>query len=230
MFSIYGVSGRQFTGSAEQLRQIERVNAAARTRRIDSNEEVLPERVSADPTLTTPLEPVAVPAAGTTVASRTALAAYAQTGAPETQRQPLTRVAEIMRTPALTLPESMPVLEAWKLLAYHGHAQAPVVSSSGMLVGLLLRADLLRPERLAHPDLAQETWARAMAQPVGELMWTPVPSTSADNEIRRVAAVLHEDGLPGLPVVDDAGAVVGFVSRSDIVRAVAHEPPLDLWS
>jgi CBS domain-containing protein len=31
-------------------------------------------------------------------------------------------------------------------------------------------------------------------------------------------------------VVDDAGAVVGFVSRSDIVRAVAHEPPLDLWS
>lgn len=226
MFSIYGVSGRQFTGSAEQLRQIERVNAAARTRRIDANEEVLPDRVSADPTLNTPLEP----AAGTTVASRTALAAYAQTAAPEIQRQPLTRVAEIMQTPALTLPENMSVLQAWKLLAYHGHAQAPVVSASGMLVGLLLRADLLRPERLAQPRFSQETWSEWMAQTVGELMWTPVPSTSADNEIRRVAGVLHEDGLPGLPVVDDAGAVVGFVSRSDIVRAVAHEPPLDLWS
>ncbi|RCW72982.1 CBS domain-containing protein [Pseudorhodoferax soli] len=230
MFSVYGVTGRQFTGSAEQLRQIERVNAAARTRRIDPNEDVLPERVSADPTLNTPLEPVAVPAAGTTVARRTALAAYAQTGAPETQRQPLTRVAEIMHTPAFTLPENTTVLQAWRLLAYHGYAQAPVVSASGMLVGLLLRADLLPPERMAVPDLAQEGWAALMAQPVSELMWTPVPSTSADNEIRRVAAVLHEDGLPGLPVVDDAGAVVGFVSRSDIVRAVAHEPPLDLWS
>lgn len=226
MFSIYGVSGRQFTGSAEQLRQIERVNAAARTRRIDSNEEVLPERVSADPALTTPLEP----AAGTSVARRTALAAYAQSSAPETPRQPLTRVAEIMRQPVLTLPESTPVLQAWKLLAYHGHAQAPVVSASGMLVGLLLRADLFPAERMAVAEMPQESWAALMAQPVSELMWTPVPSTSAENEIRRVAAVLHEDGLPGLPVVDDAGAVVGFVSRGDIVRAVAHEPPLDLWS
>ncbi|CAN7583184.1 CBS domain-containing protein [Pseudorhodoferax sp. LjRoot39] len=226
MFSVYGVSGRQFTGSAEQLRQIERVNAAARTRRIDPNEEVLPERVSADPTLNTTLEP----SAGTTVASRTALAAYAQTSAPETQRQPLTRVAEVMHQPVLTLPENTPVLEAWKLLAYHGYAQAPVVSASGMLVGLLLRVDLFPADRMAVPELSQEAWAALMAQPVSALMWTPVPSTSADNEIRRVAAVLHEDGLPGLPVVDDAGAVVGFVSRSDIVRAVAHEPPLDLWS
>ncbi len=226
MFSVYGVSGRHFTGSAEQLRQIERVNAAARTRRIDPNEDVLPERASADPTLYVAPEP----AAGTSMARRTALAAYAQTSAPETQRQPLTRVAEIMQAPVLTLRESTPVLQALKLLAYHGHAQAPVVSASGMLVGLLLCADLLPPERLAAPELSQESWAALMAQPVSELMWTPVPSTSADNEIRRVAAVLHEDGLPGLPVVDEAGAVVGFVSRGDIVRAVAHDPPLDLWS
>lgn len=226
MFSVYGVAGRQFTGSAEQLRQIERVNAAARTRRIDSKEEVLPERVSADPALNVQPEPPA----GTSVARRTALAAYAQTGAGETQRQPLTRVADIMHTPVLTLPENTPVLQAWKLLAYHGHAQAPVVSASGMLVGLLLRADLLPAERMAVPELAQESWAALMAQPVSDLMWTPVPSTSADNEIRRVAGVLLDNGLPGLPVVDEAGAVIGFVSRSDIVRAVAHDPPLDLWS
>jgi hypothetical protein len=29
---------------------------------------------------------------------------------------------------------------------------------------------------------------------------------------------------------DESGGVVGFISRSDIVRAVAHDPPLDLWS
>jgi CBS domain-containing protein len=229
MFSIYGVTGRQFTGSAEQLRQIERVSAAARTRRIDANEAELPERVSAD-AANTALAPVAAAGAGTTAARRSALAAYAQTGATDAPRQPLTRVAEIMRMPALTLPESTPMLQAWKLLAYHGYAQAPVVSASGMLVGLLLRADLLPAERLAVPELAAEDWSALMARPVAELMWTPVPSTSADNEIRRVAGVLHDSGLPGLPVVDEAGAVVGFVSRGDIVRAVAHDPPLDLWS
>ena len=45
----------------------------------------------------------------------------------------------------------------------------------------------------------------------------------------RLAQVLHDGGLPGLPVVDDAGAVTGFVSRGDIVRAAAQDPPLDLW-
>ena len=37
-------------------------------------------------------------------------------------------------------------------------------------------------------------------------------------------------GLPGLPVTDDAGVLSGFISRTDILRAVAADPPLDLWS
>jgi CBS domain-containing protein len=41
--------------------------------------------------------------------------------------------------------------------------------------------------------------------------------------------VLLESGLPGLPVVDEQGRVIGFISRSDILRAVVTEPPLDLW-
>ena len=57
----------------------------------------------------------------------------------------------------------------------------------------------------------------------------PVPATSAETDLRRVATVLLDTGLPGLPVVDERGAVAGFVSRSDILRAVTADPPLDLW-
>jgi CBS domain-containing protein len=41
---------------------------------------------------------------------------------------------------------------------------------------------------------------------------------------------LQETGLSGLPVVAADGLVIGFVSRSDILRAVSHDPPLDLWA
>ncbi len=225
MFSVYGVAGRQFVGSAEQLRHVERVHASPRTRRVDPNESDLPDRVSADPAFLP-----GAPAVGAGPVARQALAAYAQTQPRETQRQPLTRVAEIMSQPALTLIQDTPVLDAWKLLAYHGYSQVPVVSASGMLVGLLLRADLLRAERLAVPELDAATWQAAMAQPISEVMWTPVPSAAADAEIRRVAGVLHDNGLPGLPVVDEAGMVTGVVTRGDIVRAVAQDPPLDLWT
>jgi CBS domain-containing protein len=30
-------------------------------------------------------------------------------------------------------------------------------------------------------------------------------------------------------VVDDNGTLTGFVSRTDILRAVANDPPLDVW-
>jgi CBS domain-containing protein len=66
-------------------------------------------------------------------------------------------------------------------------------------------------------------------QPVVDVMWTPVPSVSPDTDIRRVARVLLDTGLPGLPVVSEEGKVTGFVSRSDILRAVVADPPLDLW-
>jgi len=60
-------------------------------------------------------------------------------------------------------------------------------------------------------------------------MWTPVPAASPDTDLRRLAAALLGTGLPGLPVSDAQGGLIGFVSRSDILRAVTADPPLDLW-
>lgn len=45
-----------------------------------------------------------------------------------------------------------------------------------------------------------------------------------------VRLVMLETGLPGLPVADAQGQVVGFISRSDILLAVVAEPPLELWA
>jgi len=57
-----------------------------------------------------------------------------------------------------------------------------------------------------------------------------VPTVAAETELRRVAPVLLDTGLPGLPVTDERGLLVGFVTRTDILRAVVADPPLDLWS
>ncbi|MDH5541323.1 MAG: CBS domain-containing protein, partial [Rhizobacter sp.] len=108
--------------------------------------------------------------------------------------------------------------------------QAPAVDGSGRLVGLLLRADLLQRDMLPEPGQDMQAWRGLLARRVSDLMVSPVPSPAADTDIRRVTQVLLETGLPGLPVVDDLGAVTGFISRSDILRAVVAEPPLELWA
>jgi CBS domain-containing protein len=174
------------------------------------------------------MEPSA--ASASDVAHRTAVAAYEVTGKTEHPRHPLTRVDAIMSTSVITLPDTYTVEQAWALLAKNGIGQAPVVGSDGVLVGLLSRGDLMNADRLPGANMHALVWRALLSQSVVDLMWTPVPCVVPDTEIRRVARVLLDTGLPGLPVVNDPGQVIGFVSRSDILRAVVADPPLDLWT
>jgi CBS-domain-containing membrane protein len=222
MFSVYGVGGQLFRGSLEQLRQIGAVSAVARTHAIPAV-----GRDGRDPS-SGAFAGFAQPVPSDE-AHRTALAAYAQTQKAVLPRHPLSQVDALMSRTVVTIPDTSTVQEAWQILFLHGVGQAPVVNGAATLVGLLSRADLLRPERLPRPDSDALVWRALLAQSVLDIMWTPVPSVAPDTDIRRVARVLLETGLPGLPVVDEQGFVTGFVSRSDILRAVVTDPPLDLW-
>lgn len=221
MFSVYGVGGQLFRGSMDQLRQIGSVSATARSNAIQA---VGRDGRDASSSAFAAL----AQAAPSDEAHRMALAAYAQTEKVAMPR-PLRRVDDVMSRNVITLPDSATVLEAWQLLAREGVGQAPVVNAEATLVGLLTRADLLHPDRLPTPDHSALVWRALLAQNVAAVMRTPVPSVATDTDIRHVARVLLDTGLPGLAVVDDQGLVTGFVSRSDILRAVVTDPPLDLW-
>ena len=158
-----------------------------------------------------------------------ALAAYAATEQATTART-RAHVADVMSHQALCLPLGASLLQAWQLLAQAGIAQAPVIDEQGALVGLLLRADLMHPDRLAAAGADPAAWQALLAQPVSALMWTPVPAATPETDLRELARILLDTGLPGLAVADDQARVTGFVSRSDILRAVLTEPPLDLWT
>ena len=229
MFSVYGKAGRLFRGSMEDLRKIGPTSALSRTRRVagvgreamDNFVSLLAQHGSAN----------AVPAKPTQDAPhRDAMAAYAQTASNQHLRHPLSLVRDIMNPGAITLIESSTVAQAWALLAQHQLGQAPVLDAAGRLVGLLTRAELMRADRLPGPQTHSLVWQTLMAQSVAYLMWTPVPSVAPETDIRRLARVLLDTGLPGLPVVDERDSVIGFVSRTDILRAVVADPPLDLWT
>ena len=103
------------------------------------------------------------------------------------------------------------------------------VDAGGRVVGLLLRADMAPLDLLPEPGAIKDAIALAR-RPVNEVMISPIPTVATTTDLRRVAGVLLETGLPGLPVTDEQGLLAGFISRTDILRAVASDPPLDLWS
>ncbi|MGQ9724450.1 MAG: CBS domain-containing protein [Tepidimonas sp.] len=231
MLAIYGNSGLIYRGPIEDLR---RVLPSLRTARIrplavqadrpghaDSGFRVSGRRSGEE----SPAGQVPVPRS-----AAAAVQAYGEVQRPASQRQPLERVQDVMAHEAVSVRESMTVAEGWRRLAERGLGQAPVLDAQGRLVGLLTRAELLSVERLPQPEDSALVWRAFLAQPVSGVMVTPVPAVTPDVPLRRLALALLDTGLPGLPVVDDSGALVGFVSRSDILKAVVHDPPLDLWA
>ena len=50
---------------------------------------------------------------------------------------------------------------------------------------------------------------------VGDVMTTSVVTVKASTPLKAVAEILIERGISGVPVVDDAGMVVGVVSEAD---------------
>ncbi|MCF8168077.1 MAG: CBS domain-containing protein [Rhodoferax sp.] len=223
MFSIYGRAGRLFRGSLEEMRQLGPVTRASRSTALQPiGRDPLDQNPSHLPDTRHAALPVDLP-------HRSALDAYSQTTRIEMPRHPLTHVGAIMSTRVITVADTDTVEQAWQVLSSKHMGQAPVVTQDGILVGLLSRADLMRPERLPGPESHALVWRALLLQKVLDIMWTPVPCVAPETDIRRLARVLLDSGLPGLPVVDDAGLVVGFVSRSDILRAVVADPPLDLW-
>lgn len=231
MFSVYGMQGRLFRGSLEQLRQVGGVRALSRTRTVlpvaKEGRDRLAESFGAF--VESQANAGAGRGAATDEARKSALSAYTDTQLGSSERRPLSQVQDLMSKQIISLRDSATVLQAWQILSEKAVGQAPVVDAQGHLVGLLTRADLLRPERLPSPDSHALAWRAFTLQNVTQIMITPVPSVATDTDIRRVAQMLLDTGLPGLPVVDEQGLVAGFISRSDILRAVVTEPPLDLW-
>lgn len=233
MFFVFGPMGQMYRGGPEQLAQVSPVRRvqrpqALRTRGPDVGDEppVAPAWAQAQHA---PAPPTA-PAAPVNVLAQVAVSAYAQTEqGPQQARQPLTRVSDVMTTGSLSVPPDVRVNDAWQTLAQYHVAQAPVVDAQGHVVGLLLRADMAPLDLLPEPGSVKAAIELAR-RPVSEVMVSPVPTVAPDTELRRVARVLLDTGMPGLPVTDEYGTLAGFISRTDILRAVAADPPLDLWS
>jgi CBS domain-containing protein len=114
MFHIHGIQGRVFSGTLAQLRQQQLVTGVARTRRIA-------------PVMADGRPPTAAPAAGGGGGHGAGAEAVQAYGQAARARQPLTCAADVMHSPALTVPAAATLREAWLVLARHGIAQAPVV-------------------------------------------------------------------------------------------------------
>lgn len=210
MFSIYGTSGPLFTGPLEALDRVRHLARARGVRPIAREGEEFAVALAQ--------------AAGLPRPGQEALAAYRQMLPEDLERGPLYHAAQVMSRRPVSLAATASVADAWRALRDHRIHQAPVLDADGRLVGIVSERDLL-----TALDLDGERVIETLRRQVGDVMTTPVVAADPVTDIRRIAAAMLEMDVAGVPIVDDAGHLVGFVSRSDVLRAVVRDPPLSLW-
>jgi CBS domain-containing protein len=137
---------------------------------------------------------------------------------------PLYHEGQVMHAPVITVTADDAVVHAWRVLRDSRIHQAPVLDAAGNLVGIVSERDLL-----TAIDIDGERVIETLQRQVRDVMTTPVVGAAPMTDIRRIAAMMLDHGVDGVPIVNDAGRLVGFVSRGDVLRAVVTDPPLSPW-
>lgn len=130
-------------------------------------------------------------------------------------------VREIMTEPPRSLAPDVPLREAAQLMQRTGTTALPVVDESGRLLGMLGDREIMR-ELLAHylqqlPSSRGAPGDRNPLRPVREVMTRQVLGVSPEQPLADVASMMINKDVDRLPVIRE-GALVGFLTRADIVR------------
>jgi CBS domain-containing protein len=149
---------------------------------------------------------------------------------------PLTAV-DIMTSPAIVASVETTMSQIAAILATRGISAVPICGPDRTLLGIVSEADILRPLRNAA-RMRREWWVGEVTegegQPrdfleylrddhrkAGEVMVRHVIAAEEDMPIPVLADLMVKHGVKRMPVVRD-GRVVGIISRSDLVAAIAR--------
>ncbi len=215
MFAIYGVSGPIFQGTLEAL---------SRMPPVVRRSSVTPARRIADDVAIESATAGNESQVASGSRSNQAIAAYKAMLPESLDRGPLYHADQIMTAEVIAVSARDEVVLAWRTLTRHQIHQTPVLDENGRLVGLVSERNLLTTLNVDAGEVRD-----VLVKRVGDVMTTPVVAANPLTDIRRIARVMLDRDVDGVPIVNETGVLLGFVSRSDILRAVVTDPPLSMW-
>jgi CBS domain-containing protein len=134
---------------------------------------------------------------------------------------PQLRVREIMTESPRSTRADTPLRDAARDLVRSGIGALPVIEADGLLVGMLSERELMRHMlslasingSIPRPQSGVERARRT----VRDVMTRQVLCVSPDQPLAEVASLMTNKDVDRVPVVEE-GRLVGFLTRSDIVR------------
>lgn len=149
--------------------------------------------------------------------------------------------ADVMTAPAVVVLPQADAAEIAQLLTTRRISAVPVCEPDGTLVGIVSEGDILRPFResarlrrnwwldmlAAGEELSQDfvDYMRNDTRTADAMMSRHVVTATESATIPMLAELMAANGVKRLPILRD-GRVIGIVSRSDVIAALARAPAM----
>lgn len=144
------------------------------------------------------------------------------------------KAKDIMTTSVVTMPLDGDVGEAVRLMLHHHISGLPVVDPAGRLVGVISEGDLMRRVRdgterrrswwlelIGATDDSAGDFVKVHSHRVADVMTRDVHTVEETTPVGEIARLLERKRIKRAPVLRD-GKVVGIISRSNLLQALAH--------
>jgi CBS domain-containing protein len=147
------------------------------------------------------------------------------------------KARDVMTTNVVSVPPDMAAKEIANLLLEKTISAVPVVDESGAPVGMISEGDLIGRDELKR-HARWDWWLALLAegetlhaeffadteQTARDIMSSPVVTVGEETDVGEITRLLAAHRIKRVPVLRDR-RIVGIVSRADLLRALAAEPP-----
>lgn len=119
-----------------------------------------------------------------------------------------------------TIKADTSVLKALEIMGQNHFHRLPVVNDSGRLIGLITEGLVSETSGKNSTSLSIYELNYLLSRTKAEdIMITDVKTISPDVFLEEAASVMIDNGINVLPVVDDAGRVIGIITEKDMFQA-----------
>jgi CBS domain-containing protein len=133
-----------------------------------------------------------------------------------------TAVKDVMTTQVVAVRRGATFKEMAATLRRFRVSAFPVVDENGKVIGVVSEADMLAKEALADHGLVDgllhhREVQKAEGVTAGDLMTHPAVTVRPEDMVEHAARLMYSLRIKRLPVVNAGGALVGLISRTDLL-------------
>lgn len=130
-------------------------------------------------------------------------------------------IKDWMSKNVVTVTEDTSMMDASQIMREKKFRRLPVLDKKGKLCGIVSDRDIKEasPSKATTLDIHELYYLLSKIK-VKEVMTKRPTTIGVEDTVERAAVIMLEKNIGGLPVMDDAGEVVGILTQNDVFRVL----------